>query len=848
MRKRIFISYSSNDLHIAERVCALLEAEGIECWIAPRDVLPGTIYAEEIIKAIEITDALVLICSRYTGDSVHVRSEVEHAFSNKKVIFPVRIEDVELGRALDYFLGSSHWLVAWDVPLEVCVARLAESIRKVIGSEGHTPTADAADLPEVPEIESRSVHPNNLPAQTTPLIGREKEVAAVVQLVERSDVRLVTLTGPGGTGKTRLSLHVASELIEEFEDGVFFVSLAPISDPSMVGSTIAQILGIHEMGNQSIVEILKKYLRNKQLLLVLDNFEQLVTGGPILTELLAAAPELMVLVTSREVLHLSGEFDYPVPPLALPEIDAGSANTDDVVSELTQYGATRLFIARAEAMKPGFTVTSKNAPAIAEICFRLDGLPLAIELAVARLQSLTPQDMLRRLERKLPILGKGARDQPARQRTLKETIGWSFELLDDSEKLLFGRIGVFAGGFDLDAAEMVCTLPDEKQGHDKPLEVIETLESLVTKSLVKQKEAHGSVRFDMLETIREYALRQLDESGVTDVVKRRHADYYLDLAMKAAPALHGPNQVEWFDLLKAELPNIRAAFGWCKDAGDVESAINTVFKLWWFWNVLGMLAEAQKWTAELLEGATDMSDASLARAKVVGSVADAIGGRWESGVELGEEAERIARKVGDRTALSMGLLAIGSSTLFNGDFARAKETSIESLLVARQIKDDILEATGLRVLGLAENGLGNKDRAMLVLEESLAIYRRIGDKLGIAYLLRNMGIVPLQLGDFERAATLCTESLAISHGLKDKWSMAWAMQELATAAALGEKDMVKAARLFGAVEVLREQTASVTPASEQSLYDQGTDAARSGLGEKAFLDEWQGLPLTRISN
>ena len=312
MGKKVFISYSSKDLQTADKVCTLLEAEGIRCWIAPRDVLPGTIYAEEIIKAIEATDALVLICSRYTSDSVHVRSEVEHAFSHKKVIFPVRMEDVELGKALEYFLSSSHWLAAWDPPLEECVKRLAESMKKVLAGEDETVGVEEPGGVAEPEeslagspVEEQVEHPNNLPAQTTRLIGREKEVAEVVQLLKREDVRLVTLTGPGGTGKTRLSLQSAGLLTGEYDSGVFFVPLAPIVDPDLVIPTIAQTLDVPEIPGLAMIDCLTNYLKNRSLLLVLDNFEQVISAGSDIAGLLESCSRLDVLVTSREVLNLS---------------------------------------------------------------------------------------------------------------------------------------------------------------------------------------------------------------------------------------------------------------------------------------------------------------------------------------------------------------------------------------------------------------------------------------------------------------------------------------------------------------------------------------------------------------
>jgi len=372
--------------------------------------------------------------------------------------------------------------------------------------------------------------PHNLPAQATTLVGREREVEQICELMKREEVRLVTLTGPGGTGKTRLSLQVAADLIDGYANGVYFVALAPISNPELVDSTIAQTLGIPESGENGLREQLKVYLENKQLLLVLDNFEQVVAAAPVVSELLAASNGLKVLVTSREVLHLQGEHSYPVPTLTMPE----RGGREEDISTLTQYEAVRLFLDRSVAVKPEFEVTKENAPAIAEICYRLDGLPLAIELAVARIRMLSPQEMLSRMDRRLPVLGKGARDLPGRQQTLENAIGWSYELLAEEEQRLFRQLGVFIGGCDLEAAEALC---------GEELDVVDGVASLVEKSLVRQEETGTGSRFKMLEMIREYAVKRLEESGDADSIRQRHAEYFLRLTRETESELYGPDQM-----------------------------------------------------------------------------------------------------------------------------------------------------------------------------------------------------------------------------------------------------------------------------------------------------------------
>jgi len=380
-----------------------------------------------------------------------------------------------------------------------------------------------------PPLLSLDVRPHNLPTHPTALLGRERDVAWVRARLLRDDVRLLTLTGPGGTGKTRLSLQVAAEMIDQFADGVFFVALAPISDPGQVAATIAQTLGVREVPGRPVVESAQAYLSGKQMLLLLDNFEQILEAAPVVSDLLTAAPGLKILVTSRAALQLRGEHEEAVSPLALPD-----RRQAPEPAALSQYSAVALFIERARAIKADFAVTNENAPAVAEICHRLDGLPLAIELAAARTRLLTPQAVLARLERRLPILTGGARDLPARQQTLRNAIAWSYDLLSRQEQMLYRRLAIFAGGCTLEAAEAICDADgtlglDPSAGSGQA--VLDGMSSLAAQSLLRQADGpDGEPRYGMLETIREFGLEQLRASGEYDVVARAHADYYLTLA------------------------------------------------------------------------------------------------------------------------------------------------------------------------------------------------------------------------------------------------------------------------------------------------------------------------------
>ena len=753
--------------------------------------------------------------------------------------------------------------------------RLRDALQKGMGTQptevtrrlrdemaaGRLPTAQpAGGIREEPADATK----HNLPAPMTSFVGREREMVEIKRTLAMT--RLLTLTGTGGSGKTRLAIEVARDLVGTYPDGVWLVELAPLSESGLVAQEVANVLGVQERPGEPLVDTLVEALAGKEMLLVLDNCEHLVEAAARLVDtLLASCPHLKVLATSREPLGVSGEVNWAVPPLSLPE----ATNGEPTVEAMMSYEAVRLFVERARLRLLDFEVSRENAGAVARVCLKLDGIPLAIELATARMGALAVEQVAQRLEISLDVLKGPSRTAAARQRTLRATLDWSHDLLSDDERTFFGRLSVFAGGWTLEAAEVVCSGDGIEE-----VDGLDLLGGLVDKSLVVAgASTDGAVRYGMLEPIRQYAREKLEEGGEGEQARSRHADYFLALAEEAGPLLWEQEQATWLRCLEADHDNVRAALSWALESGKTELGLQASGKLWRFWWMRGYYDEGKRWLSQVLDKdgqapearaqalmgmgwlALEQDDMELAKAAaeeglelttkteiekgveaffwgVLGDVAKHRGERKEA-TRLYEQSLSLCREVGDEQGIAWALLDLANVSSDQEEHARAARFLEEGLLLAKELGS--AQPLGYYLISLGYESLlqGNHERATELNEQALAVLAEREHRSGLQYALDNLGWAALLRGDHDQAHTLHAESLKLAKEMGDRRVAAESLEGLACAAwAKGQSE--RGAKVFGAAEGLREAIGFRRASRESTIREPYLGAARSRLGKAAW--------------
>lgn len=719
---------------------------------------------------------------------------------------------------------TTHDLIGGALPEGISLRNLGEHRLKDLTRPVDLFQVAVADLPSnFPPLRALGLLPNNLPIQLASFVGRKREIAEVKSLL--STTRLLTLTGTGGVGKTRLALQVAADLTDEFSDGVWLVELAALSDPVLVAQAVASTLNVHDLGGRPIQVILTDFLQRRQLLLVLDNCEHLLLASAHLADtLLRSCPRVQILATSREGLSIAGELTFTVPPLSVPDPrDALSLN------DLVQNEAIRLFVERAKFALPTFKLTNRNALALAQVCYHLDGMPLAIELAAARVKVLSAEQIAERMDDRFRLLTRGSRTALPRHQTLRAAMDWSYDLLTGQERTILCRLSAFAGGWTLEAAEAVCG----EQGICA-FDVVDLLTRLVDKSLVIAEEQDGDVRYRLLETVRQYGWERLLAAGESADVQMRHRGWYLALAERAEPELHGPNQGLWLDRLETDHDNLRAALASSLgEQAGTETGLRLAAALHWFWFLRGYINEGFGWLERGL--ARPGVAAAPIRAKALikaGHLAWRLGNIARA-IAMHDEGLSLSREVGDKKNLTLALWFSGISEILRGDYRQAATLYGECLQLARQSGQERYVAAVLAEQGFMEQLEGDYEVAARLYEESLNLFRRLGDTWHIAYCFRLLGILAQLQLQYKEAEAFYKESLTLCRSLKEKWVTVECLEGLAgIAARIGRPE--RAAHLFGAADNVRQAIGLTLNPWEQAHHGREVALVRATLGRAAF--------------
>ena len=817
----LFLSYSSTDHLAAFAVADALTAEGVQVWMDRSGLSGGALWATEIARAIRSCTLFAVLCTPASIASRNVRQELQLAWDHDRTILPVLLEPVEFPDDVAYFLHGRHWIDAtdrstteWLEALKAALVHGGLQLPSATHTAHHTPGG-------------------NLPVPLGHLIGRQADVDEIVGAL-LSKNRLVTLTGPGGVGKTRLALEAARQAAASFADGATFVDLSTVTDPLHVPSRIAKALGISETGNRSTIESLDLALRDSRRLLLLDNFEQVIEAAPIVVELLAGAPDSQALVTSREALRVRGEHLMTVQPLRLPS----RSESDDLIA-LGDTPSIALFVATAQGRNPAFTLTTENAAAVIEICQRLDGLPLAIELAAARVRTLSPSALLARLEKRLPLLTGDSRDAPARQQTLRNTLEWSYNLLPPREQDVFRSLSVFVGGFTLEAAEtMSIPRSGAVPGTATSPDVLDLIAALVDQSLIRQLEYEVEPRYGMLETIREYGLELLETRGELDEMRRRHANWLAELVERIRPEIEGPNGRAVLDQYEREHPNIRSALAYALETGDAELGCRIVAFVWKFWLVHTHARQVRERIEQILRLPGEVTPAYRLETLYIASFFALDDGDFELARQWAAEGLALARAEGDKHLESRMLFGLGFVARREGDNRQAAEYCEEALVLAREMGPSIpfadhMTAMILASLAAISNELGESDRASAQAQEARAIWQRRGDPWGLAISTERLGVTSLAQGDLAASARWFGESLSLYHELGDRSGMTTCISGLGIVAGrIGH--WTAAVRLFASADAARERIGAPVPAPLQEELQRSMEQARRQLGERRF--------------